>query len=294
MPNQFQAEVTQLTDCDSGRRDPARCQVVVVHTYECPRGDDVEERAAWQDRSRTGSYNILVGTHRRLRANDDAYIPWAAFPTGNRIGLHLCILAYAAESRNRWLEYDHQLTLAAEVAADWCTRYSIPPVKLTAAEVRAGKRGICGHGEISGAFHESDHTDPGPGFPWDVFIQKVKTIMAGDTKPKPEEKEFSMQAEKEIGQILNQLVGPGRDKKGDTIYGGWDEASIIKNARTRKGGGVTLVELAALNREELGALHTRVDEQAGVLAQLATAVSQLVEAVAGQKTNDEAKEAPNA
>lgn len=294
MPKQFQTEVTQLTTCDSGRRNPATCQVVVVHTYECPRGDDVEERAAWQDRSRTGSYNILVGTRRRLRANDDNYIPWAAFPTGNRIGLHLCILAYAAESRNRWLEYDHQLTLAAEVAADWCTRYNIPPVKLTAAEVRAGKRGICGHGEISGAFHESDHTDPGPGFPWDVFIQKVRTIMAGDTKPEEKEKRFSMQAEKEIGQILNQLVGPGRDKQGDTVYGGWDEASIIKNARTRKGGGVTLVELAALNREELGALHARVDEQAGVLTELATAVSRLVEAVAGQKTNNEAKEAPNA
>lgn len=287
MPTQFQTEVTQLTTCDSGRRNPATCQVVVVHTYECPRGDDVEERAAWQDRSRTGSYNILVGTRRRLRANDDNYIPWAAFPTGNRIGLHLCILAYAAESRNRWLEYDHQLTLAAEVAADWCTRYNIPPVKLTAAEVRAGKRGICGHGEISGAFHESDHTDPGPGFPWDVFIQKVKTIMAGDTKPKPEVKEFSMQAEKEIGQILNQLVGPGRDKKGDTVYGGWDEASIIKNAKTRKGGGVTLVELAALNREELGALHTRVDEQTAAIEKLAGAVQAVATAL-------DKKETPNA
>ena len=118
MPNQFQAEVTQLTTCDSGRRNPARCQVIVIHTYECPRGDDVEGRAAWQQQSQTGSYNVLIGTRRRLRANDDWYIPWAAMATGNRIGLHACFLAYAAATRAEWLEYDHQLTLGAEVVAD--------------------------------------------------------------------------------------------------------------------------------------------------------------------------------
>ena len=84
-----------------------------------------------------------------------------------------------------------------------------------------------------------------------------------------------MQAEKEIGLILDQLVGPGRDKDAKPVFNGWDEDSIRDAAKSRSGGGKTLVELAALNREELGALHARADEQAGVLAQLATAVSQL-------------------
>ncbi|WP_276922411.1 peptidoglycan recognition protein family protein [Corynebacterium pyruviciproducens] len=277
MPNQFQAEVTQLTTCDSGRRDPARCQVIVIHTYECPRGDDVEGRAAWQQQSQTGSYNVLIGTRRRLRANDDWYIPWAAMATGNRIGLHACFLAYAAATRAEWLEYDHQLTLGAEVVADWCNRYKIPPVKLTAAEVKAGKRGVCGHGEISGAFHESDHTDPGRGFPWDVFLAKVRQIMAGVTpQPAPQpnrEKGLSMQAERTLGLIMDQLAGPGRTPDGDPAFNGWDEKSILAAAHTREGGGKTLIELVALTREDVARQDEKLTRLADAVDRLATALT---------------------
>lgn len=277
MPNQFQAEVTQLTTCDSGGRNPARCQVIVIHTYECPRGDDVEGRAAWQQQSQTGSYNVLIGTRRRLRANDDWYIPWAAMATGNRIGLHACFLAYAAATRAEWLEYDHQLTLGAEVVADWCNRYKIPPVKLSAAEVKAGKRGVCGHGEISGAFHESDHTDPGRGFPWDVFLAKVRQIMAGVTpQPAPQpnqEKGLSMQAERTLGLIMDQLAGPGRTPDGDPAFNGWDEKSILTAAHERQGGGKTLIELVALTREDVARQDEKLTRLADAVDRLATALT---------------------
>ncbi|WP_276652488.1 peptidoglycan recognition protein family protein [Corynebacterium vitaeruminis] len=180
---QFQADVTRLTNCDSGWRDPSKCQLIAIHTYECPRGDDLESRADWQQTSQTGSYTILVGTERTLRANDDNYIPWSAGATGNARGLHLSFLAYSASSRDEWLRYDKQLRLGARVAADWCTRYGIPARKLTSSEVKAGTRGICGHGEISAAWREVDHTDPGANFPWDVFIAYVKEYMGGAPAP---------------------------------------------------------------------------------------------------------------
>lgn len=189
MANQYIADVTRLTTNDSGWRDPTKCQIAAVHTFECPRSDRLEHWADWQHNDGSGSYNILVGTKRTLRANDDAWIPWAAMPTGNRVGLHLSFLAYAASSRAEWLKYDAQLDKAADVVADWCRRYGIPPVKLTAEQVRAGQRGICGHHEISLAWHESDHTDPGAGFPWDVFIQKVKARI-NPPKPAPTKEEI--------------------------------------------------------------------------------------------------------
>lgn len=206
--NQYQCDVTQLTTCDSGPRDPSKCQIAAIHTYECTRGDDVEARAAWQQESQTGSYNVLVGTRRTLRANDDNYIPWAAMPIGNQRGLHLSFLAYAASSRAEWLSYDNQLEKGAAVVADWCTRYGIPPVKLTAADVRAGRRGICGHAEISGAWRESDHSDPGGNFPWDVFIDKVKRRMNPAPAPRPQPaKETDMPLTPEQDRILRENNG---------------------------------------------------------------------------------------
>lgn len=34
--------------------------------------------------------------------------------------------------------------------------------------------GICGHDNVSDAFHQSDHDDPGPYFPWNEFIAAVQ------------------------------------------------------------------------------------------------------------------------
>ncbi|MCH6196895.1 N-acetylmuramoyl-L-alanine amidase [Corynebacterium mastitidis] len=182
--DQFQASVTRLTSNDSGWRDPKVCQAVFIHTYECPRGDDLESRADWQNSSKTGSYTILVGTKRTLRANDDDYAPWAAGYTANRRGLHLSFLAYALSRRGDWLAADHQLELGAAVVADWCKRYNIPAVKINGADLRAGKRGIGGHGDAAAAWGETDHSDPGAGFPWDVFIQKVQRHISGTNAAK--------------------------------------------------------------------------------------------------------------
>jgi N-acetyl-anhydromuramyl-L-alanine amidase AmpD len=40
--------------------------------------------------------------------------------------------------------------------------------------------GICGHVEVSQAFHLSTHTDPGPNFPWSQFMAVVLGGPVGD------------------------------------------------------------------------------------------------------------------
>lgn len=59
------------------------------------------------------------------------------------------------------------------LARDICKRNGIPIRKLSTSEVKAGRSGICGHNNVSDAFHQSDHDDPGPYFPWDKFIAAV-------------------------------------------------------------------------------------------------------------------------
>lgn len=41
------------------------------------------------------------------------------------------------------------------------------------ADLKAGRRGICGHVDVTDAWHQSDHDDPGPWFPWDKFMAVV-------------------------------------------------------------------------------------------------------------------------
>ena len=45
--------------------------------------------------------------------------------------------------------------------------------------MKAGQRGICTHADISAAFRESDHTDPGSGFPLDLVIARARELNQG-------------------------------------------------------------------------------------------------------------------
>ena len=56
-------------------------------------------------------------------------------------------------------------------------------VLLSAADVKAGKAGICGHVHASDAYHLSDHTDPGANFPWGEFMTQVASQEDNDMTP---------------------------------------------------------------------------------------------------------------
>lgn len=120
---------------------------------------------------------------RRDRAN-------SAFSKGNRLGIQheLC---GTAQTRAQWLDAASDATLwrAARAVAKDCIDFGLEPRRLSDAEVRAawyqfpnGPRGICGHDNITRAFPEDggDHLDPGSGFPWDIFISRVKLVIAGE------------------------------------------------------------------------------------------------------------------
>jgi hypothetical protein len=73
---------------------------------------------------------------------------------------------------------------AAARARDLCDRYGLPLVKLTPADLLAGKHGICGHVDVSQAWHQSDHSDPNnTTFPWDRFMAEVQNPQEDDMTP---------------------------------------------------------------------------------------------------------------
>jgi hypothetical protein len=60
----------------------------------------------------------------------------------------------------------------------------VPLVRLSPVDLLAGRRGWCAHVDVSEAWHESSHTDVGPGFPYDEWT-KLLTGAAPAPAPAP-------------------------------------------------------------------------------------------------------------
>lgn len=156
--------------------EPGRIRLIVLHSTE---GDTAKGAAGWftQDAS-GGSTHAVVDDEECYRTLPEDVVPWGA--TGDRAnedGLHVEMAGYARWSRDEWLAHRAEIEKAAAVALDWSRRYGVPLVFLTADDLRAqggDARGITTHWEVTKAFGvEGGHTDPGPSFPIDLFLQLV-------------------------------------------------------------------------------------------------------------------------
>lgn len=159
-------------------------RLIVVHDMEFPVRDTAAEECArfFANSIRKASAHVAVDTNSAVRCVPDEATAWAA-PGANSDGLHIELCGYARFTREEWLSGDNLLVLkqAALVVADWATKYDIPVEHLSVGQVKDGKtRGICGHADVTEAFHESTHTDPGPNFPWPEFLQLVRDALEED------------------------------------------------------------------------------------------------------------------
>lgn len=154
---------------------------------------------------------------------DDAVC--AGAPPLNQEGLHIEQPGLVTWSRETWLSKDNQLRRVAYHVAQWCKRYSIPPVLLHAADLRRlGETGpgITYHAAVTEAFHQSTHTDPGPNYPWDVFMRYVHEYIGGDD-------ELAVLSEDQqnylVGLLryLNQMGAPADDAP-DKVKEGFSES----------------------------------------------------------------------
>ncbi|KAA8723573.1 peptidoglycan recognition protein family protein [Corynebacterium phocae] len=185
MTNAFVADMDILTANDDGLA-PAGRNVLYVHTFE-GRDLDAAAMARYQlSPAAGGSYHVVIDRDGvTARENDDPYIPWAAMFTGNRTGWHVCLAGRAAFTREQWLARPKQLGKLSEIMAAYSREYGIELVKLTPADLRARKSGVAGHWDVSLAWRESDHTDPGANFPWDVVIAGAKKLLAAPAPAAP-------------------------------------------------------------------------------------------------------------
>lgn len=212
-----------------GPRSLSGLRGVCLHTTENAAGTPAENIANYQLTSQTGSYHVLVdSTGKRLRENTDDWITWSTGNKGNNILLHLSFVFRAGSTRAQWLAQDKMLRAGASVVAHWCKTYRWPVRQVNVN----GLPGITTH-DATRVWGGTDHWDPGPNFPWDVFLRYVNEHMNPAKSPAPtpaptNPKETTM-SDPKIALILDQLAGHPGDK-----FPGWPQL-----------GGRTLVDAVA-------------------------------------------------
>ena len=149
--------------------------VVVIHTMEIDESPAAAEAcAAWFARPEAEvSAHYCVDADSVVQCVAEQDIAWhARGGNGTSIGIELA--GWAGQDGSGWNDPFSIATLerASALAAEVCGRYSIPVQWLRARELRARRRGITGHADVSKAFKRSDHWDPGA-FPVDRFLMLV-------------------------------------------------------------------------------------------------------------------------
>lgn len=164
---------------------------VVLHTSEGAEGETSAEGLAAFIRtpasgSNVASYQQITDTDRVLVIMDDR-LRCHGGAGANDAGLHICMPGRAAQTRAQWLDSvtSRYIEQAARATADWCQKWGIPPIRRFAVDMRNGAKGITDHNQVRLAFGQTTHTDVGPNFPWDVFMDRVNDLLVPPPPPPP-------------------------------------------------------------------------------------------------------------
>lgn len=155
-----------------------------------------------------GSTQYIVDPEEEVQSGYDDLICWGAPPNGHSLHIEMC--AYSSWNLTKWFggklpvgvrevgdedqrqdldpgpkrrftnifrtmtpSYRRLLRRTARLTAELCLAYDVPPYFVTAAGLRAGKRGVTTHRQVSLAWGQSVHWDPGA-WPRRAFMRKTR------------------------------------------------------------------------------------------------------------------------
>ena len=163
------------------------CRVMVIHTMEAPEGPQTAENVARY----FASGQVVASAHMCVDQDSVVYcLPSSAVafaaPGCNHDGYQVEHAGYARQSPEEWGDAASvaMLQLSAQATREIADSLGIPLRHLTDEELANGESGFVGHDQVSRVYKRSDHTDPGPSFPWSYYMGLVNgesTQLAIDT-----------------------------------------------------------------------------------------------------------------
>jgi hypothetical protein len=175
---------------------------IVIHDMEYTERPDAAEIIAHDFATRPpeskASAHDCIDNNSIICCVRDWDVAYAA-PGANSDGIQIEIAGFGRQTRAEWLDGYGKgaLSLACDRVAQYCLRHDLPVKHLSNAELEADEKGIVGHYQVSQVYKKSNHTDPGPGFPWDAFLLATavqvgsRKAAGGGGKPSPGERRYS-------------------------------------------------------------------------------------------------------
>jgi|SRR5882724_2812698 len=146
---------------DGGLR--SQTQMVVIHATDNTASDEAEASYATH-RPDQISAHFYSDEDSVIQAVPLSHVAYGCYPTGNSRSVQFELVGLSNQLSGATLRR------IAPIVRRVCDRYGIPIRHVGPADLRAGAKGICGHGDVTLAWGEGSHTDPGTSFPWITFI----------------------------------------------------------------------------------------------------------------------------
>jgi len=232
----------------SSSRGGQKVRLVVLHTAEG--ASDTASLYAYFDRTQAASCHAGIDEH----GVADGWVPYdrAAWTlrNANAYSDNAEICGWAKWTRADWLAHPGMLAGAAAWVRSRCTARGIPMVKLSPAEVKAGRAGVCGHVDYTQATGDGTHWDPGPNFPWDIVIAAARG--GGGTSGEEDDMPTAEEVAKAVwNEALRNYAQPGWFSARDGVSFAHQEAfrnreiSAKLDTLLAKAGGASADEVAA-------------------------------------------------
>lgn len=222
---------------NSGTRKGHQIAYFVIHTAEAPLPETGAEAVGryFESKNARGSTQYGVDVDSTQQYTSDLTVAWGAPPL-NTSGLHVECAGKASFTRTEWLRsYAPMFERVGYLVAVKCRKYGIPMRVLTATQLKRigqnptkGKGGITTHNAVSDAWKQSDHWDPGKGFPMDIVMAFVEHYSQGWVKAKASKPvlHFGLKG-KWVTRLQNDLKAHGHyTGKVDGIFGVKVEAAV--------------------------------------------------------------------
>lgn len=157
-----------------GSNMPVRRIVMHSTVSPCERGGARAVARYFATTTRPSSAHYVVDPGEVVQCVGDSRVAYHAPPNAGSIGVELCDYP-SKQSAARWEGENHKAMLrrAARLVAQLCLAYDVPPYYVGWVGARAGRHGITTHWNISRAFRQTDHWDPGK-WPRRRFMRMVR------------------------------------------------------------------------------------------------------------------------
>lgn len=161
-------------------------QRVVIHSavMPCEPGRARQLGAMNASGATGGSWHYATDPREAIQCSWDSFVCWHAPPNPHSLGIEMAdtpgkrpaTLALRRLNPWRWRGKNHRAMLAvtARLTAELLVYYELPVMFLRPKDLRAGRRGFTTHANVTRAWHQSTHWDPG-WWPRRRFTRMVRT-----------------------------------------------------------------------------------------------------------------------